>query len=279
MSSPMPTAARASGPMRWWVVEAGWVTMLLASPRLLEIGTSRSAFRRAKACSRPALDLEGHDRAAVLHLPARQRRLRVGVEEGVDDPPDAGPALQPARDLHRRPALALDADRQRFQALQQHPGVEGAHAGAGVADEGLEVLVAELARAEDRPAEAAPLPVDMLGGGIDDDNPRRAPAASAKAAWRTHCRSPHLRPGGVRQLRDRLQVDDVELRVGRRLQEDRPGRPGQRPLPGGEVVAVDQFGLDAVARQDMGADMGAGAEERTGADQPVARPQQAEQRG
>jgi hypothetical protein len=39
------------GEKRWWVVVAGWVTRLLASPRLFEILTSRRAFIKRNAPS------------------------------------------------------------------------------------------------------------------------------------------------------------------------------------------------------------------------------------
>ena len=49
----MPSAARCSGVSRWWVVVAGWVTRLLASPRLFEISTISSASRKRKAAALP----------------------------------------------------------------------------------------------------------------------------------------------------------------------------------------------------------------------------------
>src|SRR5690606_32567908 len=85
--------------------------------------------------------------------------------------------------------------------------------------------------------------------------------------------------GLARQLADRLQVDQLQRRVGRCLDEDRLRRFRQRALPGGEVGAVDQLALDAVARQQLGDDEVAGAEERTAGDQAVARLQRREERG
>src|SRR3546814_9140569 len=52
-------------------------------------------------------------------------------------------------------ALALDAQVEGFQPLQQHPGVERAEAWAGVAEEALQPVFRELLGAEDRAAEAA----------------------------------------------------------------------------------------------------------------------------
>ena len=49
----MPTASRASSPIRRWVVVAGWVIRDLESPRLLEMSTTCRAFISAKAASLP----------------------------------------------------------------------------------------------------------------------------------------------------------------------------------------------------------------------------------
>ncbi len=49
----IPKAARCASLSRWWVVVAGCVTIDFASPRLLEIVTIRSAFKKAKAADWP----------------------------------------------------------------------------------------------------------------------------------------------------------------------------------------------------------------------------------
>ena len=100
----------------------------------------------------------------------------------------AGRAGDPVGD---RAALAVcwrDAQRQRLQALQQHPGVEGRHGRPGLAQEGLDVPVDELLRAQDHAAEAAPLPVDVLGRRIDDAIGAELPAGAGRAASRRRCR-------------------------------------------------------------------------------------------
>src|SRR5471032_914828 len=49
----MPSLARSSAPMRMCVVVAGWVTMLLESPRLLAMSTIPSLFSAAKHAALP----------------------------------------------------------------------------------------------------------------------------------------------------------------------------------------------------------------------------------
>ena len=147
-----------------------------------------------------------------------------------------------------------------------------------MADEGRERLAAIVLGAEDGAAQAAPLPVDMLGRGIDRDIRAEFERLLQKRR-REHIVDHHRRTGAVRQAGDRPHIDDFELRVGRRLQENRLCRARQHPLPGRKVRAVDQFGDDAEARQDIGADKGAGAEQRARRHQPVAGAQQADQGG
>ena len=57
------------------------------------------------------------------------------------------------------------------------------------------------------------------------------------------------------------------------------GRPRQRLAPLAEIGAVDELGLDAVARQQGGDDPVAGAEQRARRDHPVAGLQMRQQRG
>ena len=83
----------------------------------------------------------------------------------------------------------------------------------------------------------------------------------------------------MRDLGDTLDVDELEHRIGRRLEKHGAGiRPHGR-LPGGEIAAVDQRGLDAVARQQILDDVAAAAEQRAGRDHMVAGLELTEERG
>src|SRR6185295_451414 len=73
----------------------------------------------------PALHLEGHDRAPRALLAPRQRMLRVGFEPRVVHALDCPMALEPARELERRPGLRAHAKLEGLQPFQDHPGVEG----------------------------------------------------------------------------------------------------------------------------------------------------------
>ena len=109
----------------------------------------------------------------------------------------------------------------------------------------------------------------MLGGGVDHDV-RAELVGALKEGGGEDVVDDHERPRRVGQVADRAQVDDVQHRVGRGLQQDHGGFLGQGVLPGGEVGAVDEDGGDAVLGQEGGVDPVAGAEQRAGGDHAVA---------
>ena len=55
MSSRRPTAASCSGPSWTWVVEAGWITSVLASPTLARCEASRQPSMNRAPAARPPL--------------------------------------------------------------------------------------------------------------------------------------------------------------------------------------------------------------------------------
>ncbi len=101
----------------------------------------------------------------------------------------------------------------------------------------------------------------MLGRRIDDDI--RAPFQRLLIERRGEdVVDDDLGAGLARQCRDRLQVHEIEHRIGRRFQEHDVGPLGEGGLPLLEVVAVHQDGLDAPARQQLRHDVVARPEQR-----------------
>ena len=196
---------------------------------------------------------------------------------GIEHAGDGGMAGQRVGHARGIGAVAVDAQAQRLQALDQHPGVERAERGAGVADDGLQLLEDELLGAQDRAAQGAALAVDVLGGGVHDDV--GAPFERPLQHRRGEGVVEHdLGAGLVRQVAHRLDVDDVEHRVGRRFEQHGLRRLGQRLLPGLQVAAVDELALDAVLGQEIGHDVVARAEELARRDDAIAGLQQRQQR-
>ena len=172
---------------------------------------------------------------------------------------------------HTRGILAMGAHAQvqRLQAFQVQPGVEGADRRAGVADEGLQVIVQEVLAAQHHSAQGSALAVDVFGRGMDHDMGaelhRSLQDGRGEGVVYRQQRSAFLGDPG-----HRLQVDDRKRRIGRGLQEQQLGvGPHGRP-PLVDVFAVHQGKGDAEARQDGFHHMAAGAEHRLGRDDMVA---------
>src|ERR1700687_640535 len=111
-----------------------------------------------------------------------------------------------------------------------------------------EIVLDEFLRGQDGAAEAAALAVDVLGRRIDDDvgaerqrllqERRRKDIVDHKEA-----------AGLVGEVGHRLEIDEFQRRVRRRLEKYGLDRPRQRAAPGIEIAAVDHLRLDAVAWQ------------------------------
>ena len=82
----------------------------------------------------------------------------------------------------------------------------------------------------------------------------------------------------MRDLGHGLDIDQLEHRVGRRLEEQGAGVGPHRRLPGVEIAAIDQRGLDAEAGQKILDDIAAAAEQRSGRDHVIAGLEVAEHR-
>ena len=166
---------------------------------------------------------------------------------------------------------------QGFQPLQQHPGIERRHGRPRLPQQHMDVLLNELFRGEDDPAQAAPLPVDMLGRRIDD----AVGAERERALPQRRCK--HIvddEPGArlVRNLRHRRDVDHLKGRIGRAFEEKNLGvRPHGAP-PGVEVEPVDEGRFDSEPGKKVLHHPSACAEQGLGGDDMIARPHLAHQR-
>ena len=118
----------------------------------------------------------------------------------------------------------------------------------------------------------------MLGRRIDHEVGAKL-ERTLQDRGREHVVDDHLGTGPVGEFGDRGDVDQLERRVARGLEEHEPGRPLQGRGPGIEIGAVDQHGLDPEARQELGQDVVAGAEQQARRDHPVARLELAHERG
>ena len=248
--SVMPTAARASGASRRWVVVAGCVSDF-ASPRLFEMSTSLSAFMSANASSLPPVDLEGHHGPPAVHLPQGQLVLRVATRGTGARPGGARACCHSSRVRatvrHESPPCSTRSD-SVSRPLTRTQALNGDIDGPVCRMRFLTGPVDELARSEHRATEDAALAVDVLRGRVDDD-------VGAVLERVGEDRRPEdvvdddLRPGGVGEVGDRRDVDELLHRVARRLEEDRrrrlrtaPHATGRGPAPSTKTVSTPHRG-------------------------------------
>ena len=120
----MPAAVRASAVIRPCVVEAGWVIVLLVSPRFAVIEMSRVASTTRQAAASPPRTSNETIAPPALLLPSRERVLRMRAQPRIVDALDLRMPLEPARELERPRGLRLHAHLQRLEPLDEHPRVE-----------------------------------------------------------------------------------------------------------------------------------------------------------
>src|SRR6185436_12461723 len=110
----------------------------------------------------PTLHLESDHGTAASHLPLGELSLRMIVAPWIEHADDFFSLGEKIGDCRRRRAMALDAQGQRLESLEQHPGVERAERRAGLLEVGVQHILDELLGPENHAAEAPSLAVDML---------------------------------------------------------------------------------------------------------------------
>ena len=143
--------------------------------------------------------------------------------------------------LQRRGRRALDTQGDGLQPFGKQPGVERAQRRACMAQERLKLGLQKLLGREHSTTQAAALPVDMLRCGIDDD-------IRAELGWTLHDRTgegivdDEFGAAGMRQFRQRLEIQQRQGRVRRRFDEDQFGVRTDGPFPRREIRPIDQSG-------------------------------------
>ena len=172
------------------------------------------------------------------------------------------------RQFHRRGGHPVDAQRQRLQTLEQHPGVERRHRRPGVAHQVLDRAVDELRCAQDRPTQRAPLPVDVLCRRVDDDV-RAQLKRLGEHRGAEHVVDDDLGPRVVSQLAHGRNVNELLHRVAGRLEEHRGRWLRQRRPPLLQIRPVDEDAFHPPARKDLVQDHKTGTKQPTRTDDPV----------
>ncbi len=229
-----------------------------------------------QAASRPPCDDEGHDATAAALLTDGQRVLRMAGQARVVDALHARVRLQPARELERAGAVRAHPQLQRLQALEDDPGVERRERRTGVAQERGERIMDQCARPEHRPAQHPPLPVEILGGRVNDEVGAQFAAAAAAPACRSSC------PPPARRRADAQAAPAPRCRRSRSAGLEGVSRNSrrvfglQRCLPGGGLGPRDEGGLDTEPRQPVVEELHGGPEQAPRSHDVVAAAHQAQ---
>ena len=283
-------AAASSSSLSWeCVVVALWIASDFASPMLARWLNSSSALDERPAGLAAALDAEGDQRAAAAreHAPG-DLVVRVGLEARVVDPlrPPSCSSRQ-LGDRQARSAVALHAQRQRLDALQEQEGVErrerrarvaqqdGAHAadvgrrararrtrrrrgscGSGCVRPGKRVGVGdpvEAAGVDDDAADRGAVAADELRQRVHDDVGAVVERRGSRSASATVLSTISGRPCGVRGVGPGRRRR-ATLRRGLPIVSPNTRRvlSSVEPRDGVRVVGVGEAHLDAVLRQRVG---------------------------
>ena len=146
--------------------------------------------------------------------------------------------------------LRTHAQVDGFQTFQHDPRAERRHRGAGVFQERFDRLANVLFRPQDHTAHGAPLPVNMLGRGINHHIRAlfKRTAVDRRGEYVVDHHFGVLRMG---QLGHGGNVDHLERRVRHAFKEHHIGFGCNLALPRGQIGAVQQHNLDPVAAQDL----------------------------
>lgn len=223
------------------------------------------------------LHLERQHTAKPALLPGRQFMMRMRSEARVMNPRDARLLLQPFGQCQRVGRMRLHPQRQGFQATEEDPGVERAHAGAGAAKEAVH-LTHTRCRADHRTAEAAPLTVEVLGRAMNNDvcTQFKRPLQRRGAEAVVH---DQLGAVGVGQLGQGSNVPHFGERIGGCLQIQEPGFGPNGRTPGVQIRQVYQRGLNTKLAQVLVVHHMRGAEDPARTDDMIARRQQRHEGG
>ena len=248
----MPAAWRCASVRRPCEVLAGWVMVVLVSPRLAVMRADARAVDHVEGVARapPRAPSPRDDRTTPPRRPAataghRQRVLRMRRQARVVDarrPPAASRAS--CASASARALCACMRMPSVSRPLSTTQALNGDSAMPARAHHRHELSLIELSRAADRAGHHAALAVEVLGARVDDevgaelDRPlqrRRAEAVVDR----------QQRAGVVRDVGQRADVADLGQRIGRRLGEQQLRVRPHRRLPFGDVGLRDEGGLDA----------------------------------
>src|SRR5665647_2949569 len=113
-------------------------------------------------------NVKRYNRSTALLLFHRQRVLRVRLQPRIIDARYTRLLLQPLRQFQSIARMCLHAYMQGLQPLEEYPGIESTHGRPRSAQEAINRFQ-QVFLTQYRAAQATPLPVNIFGGGVNDD--------------------------------------------------------------------------------------------------------------
>ena len=139
--------------------------------------------------------------------------------------------FQPGGDLQGRRAMALHPQRQRLEAAQRQERIERPLDAADRVLQEAEPLAQFAVVADDRDAaDHVGVAVEILGGRMHHQVEAVFERTLHDRDWRRCCRRRPDRPRRRAIVATRVEVDQLEQRIGRRLDPDQPGVRAGSPL-------------------------------------------------
>ena len=212
-------------------------------------GEDLDAFEESVSLLEPALHVNGDHAPEVPHLLFGDFVLGVGLQARVGHAGDLGVVVEVLD--HRAGVLAVldDPDLQGFERAQEDVGVEGRHAPPHGQQVEPDFLVELGVAGGDGPADAVRVPADVLGAGVQNGV---GPQQNGRLQIRSGEGVVHHGPDvlAARELRNLLDVEHLQRRVGGRLDHDQlhPFVHGLLPL---RTAEVDHPDLEAELPKDL----------------------------
>ena len=214
------------------------------------IGNLDDLQRIAKPESRlfAAFDVKRNQCAARPHLGHCQCVLRMTGQARENHLRNAVIVFKDTCDMQRRIRHRPAAQIQRGHAVQHDPRGKRRHRTARVLHVRFSHFADKLLGAANHPAQRAALPVDMLGGGIDN-NISALGHGLAEHWCRKHVVHNHQRPHGMRDFRHFGDIHQFQRRIRHGLEKHRFGGGGNGGAPCVQVSAINKSDLHAEPRQ------------------------------
>ena len=187
--------------------------------------------------------------------------LRMAGQTRIIDARHGRMGLQPARHGQGTFGLGTDAHRQRLQATQQDPGVEGRQRRTRVAQHRFKLLLHVGLAAQHGPTQHPALTIQILGGRMHDNIGAQFQRALQHRRGKGVVHH-QQHPMAMRKLGQRPDVGHLGGRIGRALDEEEARLARlDGGLPGLQVGNVHIGGLHAIALEE-GKELHRGAEHR-----------------